>query len=170
MPTFNQTINQTSITTPYIELFMLDCTIRGGTIIRFTPSSSLPIVHNGFTYSPLPVQTEGWEVNADGTQPQPRITVSNVLKPLQAAVDSMDGLLNCKLSRIRTFAAFLDGYADEDPDAMFPPDVFYIFQKELHNREVITWRLATPLEAFNQLVPRQQYLKERFPGLSRYRG
>ena len=164
-------------TSPFIELFKLDCSAIGGATYHFTPnvtSSGGSIAFGGITYLPLPIQTTGWEFTANGTQARPTLTVSNVNQTLLNAVVTLKDLRNARVVRTRTFEKFLDGQPTADSTAYINPvDVYYVFQKTAHNKNVITWVLANEMEAFKQRVPARQFLKDGpggFPGINRIRG
>lgn len=164
-------LNQTS---PFIELFELDASFIGGSKYYFTPNLDVgPVKFNGITYTPMPVQTSGWELNASDTQPRPQLTVSNINSVFMSAVQTLGGLLNARVLRMRTFYMFLDGQPTADPNAYIDPvDEYFIVQRTQMNKEAISWQLATPAEAFALKVPAGQFLKDgarAFPGLSRVR-
>jgi lambda family phage minor tail protein L len=166
-----RSLNQSS---PLIELFTLDCTSIGGSVYHFTPNvdvTSSPVVYQGITYQPLPVQTSGWELSATDTQPRPTLTVSNVTSVFMSAVQSLGDIVNARVERLRTLYKFLDGQPTADPNAYINPvDVYWVYQKTTQNKHVISWQLATPAEAFSMQLPARQYLKDfGFPGLSRIR-
>jgi lambda family phage minor tail protein L len=159
---------------PLVELFQLDASFLGGGRYYFTPNIDLgPIKFNNVAYMPIPVQTSGWELNASDTQPRPTITVSNVNSVFMAAVQTLGGLVNARVMRLRTFYQFLDGQSAADPNAYIDPiDEYFIVQRTQMNKEAISWQLATPAEAFSMKVPAAQFLKDgsrAFPGLSRIR-
>lgn len=174
-PTNVQTqLLNTNPTSPLIELFQLDASFIGGGKYYFTPNIDMgPIRFNNFTYMPMPVQTSGWELNASDTQPRPSLTVSNINSVFMSAVQTLGGLVNARVLRIRTFYMFLDGQPTADINAFIdPPDEYFIVQRTQMNKELISWQLATPAEAFSMKVPAAQFLKDgarAFPGLSRVR-
>jgi lambda family phage minor tail protein L len=166
-----RSLNQSS---PLIELFTVDCTSIGGSTYNFTPNvdvSGSSVVYRGVIYQPLPVQTGGWELSATDTQPRPTLTVSNVTSFFMSAVQSLGDIVNAKVTRLRTLYKFLDGQPTADPNAYINPvDVYWVYQKTLQNKNVISWQLATPAEAFAAQLPARQFLKDfGFPGLSRIR-
>lgn len=135
-------------------------------------SDGASVVFNGIQYVALPIITDGWELTASGAQPRPTLTVSNVNKTLLNAVISLGDIVNAKVTRMRTFAKFLDGQPTADPTAYIDPiDEYYIEQKIAQTNKIISWQLASPVEAFGQKLPCRQFLKDvGFPGISRYRG
>lgn len=175
MTTPTSELHQLHQTSPFIELYTIDATHLNGSVYRFTPNvlaSGSYVVFQTNTYIALPIMTDGWELTATGAQPRPTLAISNVNKILLDAVVTQGDLVGAKVTRMRTFAKFLDGEPTADPNAYIDPvDVYYIEQKVAHNNKIISWQLASPVEAFGQKLPRRQFLKDvGFPGISRYRG
>lgn len=172
MTTLNTELLKLHQTEPFIELYVLDCTVIGrDDIYYFTNSaddSGSTIGFNGYTYLPMPIVTTGWEMNTSGTQPRPQVTIGNVA----GALNSLGDVTNAAFHRIRTYRKFLDGMPDADGTAFVRPfELFYVYQKTSHSKKSITWQLASPVEAFGMQIPARQFLKDRgFPGISRIRG
>jgi len=168
---FTQSLNKPNLS-EYIELFILDCSTVGGGIFRFTPATNYgtTVVYGGNSYVPLPIKTEGWEWSSTGAPPRPTLTVSNVNKFLQGAVQTMGDIVGAKLTRIRTFRQFLDGQPGADVNAKFPDDVYLIEQKTTHNKMEISWILSSVLDRPGLKLPRRQILRDKgFPGVARVR-
>ena len=95
-----------------VELFELDTTVYpDGGVFYFhagTNKVTQPVVWQGKTYQPLPIEASGFELSSKGTLPRPRITVANVGGLFSAEVIAHDDLIGCKVTRRRTFARFLD--------------------------------------------------------------
>lgn len=94
-----------------IELFVLDTTSLGGTPVYFhagTNGLQQPIVWQGQTYQPYPIQVTGFELTGQGALPKPTMSVSNVGGLISALVMQYDDLVGAKLTRKRTFAQYLD--------------------------------------------------------------
>jgi phage-related protein len=95
-----------------LELFILDTTnMPGGSVMRFhagTNGLSQPVVWQGQTYEPLPIEATGFDVTTKGSAPRPKIKIANVNGLLSASVKSFNDFVGCKLTRKRTFAKYLD--------------------------------------------------------------
>lgn len=172
-----QNINQTS---PWVELYILDCSTIGGTTYYFTPNyypTGSAVVWQGNTYTFIPIQSAGWEIagatsQGGATQPTPTISISNVNKTLLTAVVALGNLVGAKLTRYRTYQKFLDGQPSADPTQYIGPDIFYVNQKTGHNKNVITFQLINPIDMPGKMLPGRQVLKDgayRFPGVLVYR-
>lgn len=103
-----QDLNQSS---GFVELFTLDATKVGGGVYRFTNFANPDggaLYFGGNAYIPLPVKSEGWDFSSTGTPPKPTLTVSNVSKQFLADVISLGDLVGSEVTRVRTFAKYLD--------------------------------------------------------------
>lgn len=172
-----QLLNQSS---PYIELYELDCTALGGLTYHFTNNlyeNGTQVVWQGNNYTFIPIQSTGWEImggtaNGSTSQPTPTITVSNVNKILLNAVVTLGDIVGAKLTRYRTFQKFLDGQPAEDSSEFLGPDVYYINQKVAHNNSIISFQLINPIDLPGKYLPGRQILKDApdgFPGVLVYR-
>lgn len=122
-----------------------------------------PIVWQGVTYQPFPIEAEGFEMTTKGTLPRPRIRISNLTGLISALVREQDDLVGAKVIRKRTFARYLDAVnfpnglnPDADPNQEFFQDIFYIEQKTLETREVIEWELVSVMDLQGVMLPRRQ--------------
>lgn len=145
-----------------VVLFELDATTIGGSILRFTSSAqeTAEISFAGNTYSPVPVEAEGFEWNGRGAFPTPILRVSNVNKVASAAVIDYEDLLGATVKRIRTFRQFLDGEPTVDPTATFPIDVYKVERKTAHNKVFIEWELSSAIDQEGRKLPGRQVLRD----------
>lgn len=172
-----QKLNQSSA---WVELYKLDLTLIGGPVYYFCNELSKSggfVKYNGISYMALPLKVEGWGSNLTGTSAKPTLTLGNLdeVKLLQAAVINLGDMVGARLTRIRTFAKFLDDGETPNPDAYLGPDVLFVEQKLLHNRKVIQLQLCSILDRMGMRLPRRQVLKDEsylgcaFPGVGRTR-
>ena len=95
-----------------LDFFILDTTnLPGGSLMRFhagTNGLSQPVVWQGATYEPLPIEASGFDVTARGSLPRPKLKVANAAGFLSASVKSFGDFVGCKVTRKRTFAKYLD--------------------------------------------------------------
>jgi phage-related protein len=98
--------------TALLDLFILDTTnMPDGSLMRFhagTNQLSQPVVWQGQTYEPMPIQAEGFDLTVKGALPRPKLKVANVNGYLSASVKSFNDFVGCKVTRKRTFAKYLD--------------------------------------------------------------
>lgn len=94
-----------------VELFELDATSAGGSIMRFHNGKSglgTDVVWQGNTYTAFPIEATGFDFSGKGQLPRPNLRVANVTGLLGALVRTYQDLLGCKLTRKRTLAKYLD--------------------------------------------------------------
>lgn len=159
-----------------IELFelQLDAQIHGAaaasTVYRFHAGTSAlatngNLVWAGQVYTAFPVEADGFEYSGTGQLPQPKLRVSNILGTITAILVSQPaGLEGSRVTRVRTLARFLDSanwdggnpYGAPDPTAAFSPEVYYILQKTLENRDVVEFSLGAAFDLVGVRAPRRQ--------------
>lgn len=148
-----------------IDLFQLDIRPCGGTVVLYFHSGNMingtDMVFGGHEYAQWPVETKGLEWNMTSTQPRPTISFSNVLGPFTQMNLQYGGLVNAKLSRIRTFAKFLDGMPNADPTCYFPVETWNINRKTQEDREVCTYELANILDIEDVSLPKRLVLADQ---------
>lgn len=152
-----------------IELFVLDATVVGGGIYRFTPMaySTSKITWQGNVYEPLACAADGFELNGSAQNPRPKIRVSNIGNVFSSAVISLQDLRGSILTRYRTFKRFLDGEPEADPNTYYVPDIFIMQRKSTHTKEYIEWELSAPSDQENVKLPARLALK--YVCMRRYR-
>jgi len=160
-----------------VELFVLDMTKLGGQLIRFhagTNGLQQPVVWQGQTYSPLPVEVEGFDVTTQGTLPRPKLRVANIDGLFSAGVREMRDLVTAKVIRKRTFARFLDAVnfpggvnPNANPNHHFEDDMFQIERKVLENSYIIEWELASAFDLEGVMLPFRQIIQNSCPWVYR---
>jgi lambda family phage minor tail protein L len=113
-----------------VSLFRIDLTKVGGTVMYFTTTAAGQTLRfGGIDYHPVDIEVDGFEVNAGGSLPTPRIRIANTDSMAQTLINTYGDLLGCQIQRVRTFARYLDGADDADPTAYLGPDTFEIERK-----------------------------------------
>lgn len=147
------------------------------TVYRFCPmiNGSNPVVWQGESYQPLPIKMENFEYEGEGRLPRPKLSIANPDGLLSKIVYSNQDFVNCKVTRKRTFARFLDqenfditprglnefsenAFGQSDPGAHFPDDVFFINKKSSEDKKIITFELVSALEMEQSWVPARQVI------------
>lgn len=155
-----------------VVLFEIDATEVGGEIYRFTPSPFVPdpdapapqpVQWRGEMWGPVPMETSGWEVSGKGTLPAPVLKVSNVGLTFSGLAIRYGDFLGCPVIRHRTFARYLDGMPDADPEVEFDPDVFQIAQKTGQNKLFVEWKLGPAIDVQGRLLPGRSVLQGYCP-------
>lgn len=154
-----------------IELFEVDLGAVGGPVYRWCNSSNefgSDIVWRNVTYTKAPIQAQGFEVNG-GKLARPRLQIANVNQIIGGLARQNNDLVNCKVTRFKTFAKYLDavnfinGNPNADPNVMMPPDIYYINQKVTENREMIEWELAASMDLEGVRLPRRTIIANICP-------
>jgi lambda family phage minor tail protein L len=127
-----------------------------------------PIYWQGKAYQPLPIETDGFEKTGDGKLPRPRLKIANPDGIFSLILKTNKDFANCKISRKRTYARFLDAenylnrntndagdnhFGSPDSDAHFPDDIFFVNKKILDAKNLIELELVSALELENTFVP-----------------
>jgi len=146
---------------PYVELFTIDLSPIGQAITyNFTagPVDGASVVFNLITYYPVSLEAKGFDVVSDGKFPRPHIIISNVNRLLVGPVVLYRDLVNCKVTRIRTYLKYLDGQSEPNINAIYRRDVYYINKKVSQNKFMMEWELISPIEAVTLNIPAKQIL------------
>jgi lambda family phage minor tail protein L len=130
-------------------------------------NGSNPIIWQGFSYQPLPINSEGFEHKADGRMARPKLLVANPDGLFSRILKANQDFVGCKITRKRTYVKFLDAenfqnrnsfeginpFGESDPDAHFPDDVYFINKKITENRTSLEFELVSVLEIENAYIP-----------------
>ena len=111
---------------PLIELIEIDGTNQGvPSILYFHNFSSLyePIIFNGVTYQPFPIQVTGMEFKISGELPRPSLRIANIISSITALVLGYNDMVGAKVTRRRTHLRYLD--------YVYPTTVDYVVDKGL---------------------------------------
>ena len=146
-------------------------------VYRFCPmiNGTNPIIWRGNSYQPLPIKMDGFEYQGQGRLPRPTLTIANPEGLFSKIVYANFDFLNCKVTRSRTFARFIDienyqitnrgnsanadnPFGKSDSDAHFPNDIFFINKKTSEDKNAISFELVSALEMENAWIPARQLI------------
>jgi lambda family phage minor tail protein L len=153
-----------------IDLFTLDISTllpAGSTdqsIYRFcnwSQTDGEDITYNSNTYTALPMQANGFELNTSGKLERPNIVFANVGLAITALTNTYGDLVGASVSRIRTLTTYLDGTPGADPDAYWGPDEWVVEQKSSENKLAVTFQLAVPFDLEGRSLPGRRLLREQ---------
>jgi len=119
------------------------------------------VVYKTHTYTALPLETSGFELNTTGQLARPTITFANVGLGITALTNTYDDLVGATVQRIRTLTTYLDGAADADPNAFWGPDEWIVEQKSSENKLAISFQLAIPFDLEGRSLPGRRLLREQ---------
>ena len=147
--------------TAIVELFLLyfNTVDKENSFIAFHGGAIFDkgINWQGINYLPIPVETEGFEVNANGKMARPKIKVSNKDYFVTDLLLANQDLQFAKLVRKRTFIKYLDDsnfdggnpWGQADSSAEISNDTFVISQKTAENKIFVEFELSSPLDLEN---------------------
>lgn len=163
IPSKVRAISQQAVTSALIDLYRLDLSRFNSGIIRFAAENGRggkPVSFGGELYFPHQVNITGFGKNTQGQFARPKMQVGNLNTAFSALIIGGKDLVGCELTRIRTFADFLDDGGTPDPHQHFPLEVYRIERKTAHNNVYIEWELASIIDVEGALLPRRQILRQ----------
>ena len=147
--------------TAIVELFLLylDTVDKETAFIALHGGSIFanPITWQGVEYLPIPIETEGFEILANGELPRPKIRISNKDYFVTDLLNRHQDLQFAKVIRKRTFVKFLDNvnfdggnpWGEADSSAEISNDTYLIGQKTAENKLFVEFELTSPLDLEN---------------------
>jgi lambda family phage minor tail protein L len=162
-----------------IELFILDATALGAAeVLNFCASmaqNAQPVVWQGVTYMPLPIEATGFEWSGKGTLPRPVVKVVNVDGMFGALAAQYAGLLDAKVTRKKTLTKFLDAVnftggvnPTADPTQFEDDEIWIVDRKSAENNIFLEFELRSIFDRPGTLLPGRQFIQNVCP--SKYRG
>lgn len=147
--------------TAILELFKLYPDYQNRPEIFFTFHGGSNFANNvtwqGIQYQPLPVETEGFGVFADGTLPRPKIRVGNADKIVTVFLEKYSDFKNAAIFRKKVFLKHLDDvnfdggnpFGVANPDAEISEEKYFFGQKTIENHSYVEFELNSPLDLDN---------------------
>ena len=125
--------------------------LHGGSIFKEL------VTWQGSVYRPIPVETEGFEVSANGQLPRPKIRIANEGYLITSLLQNNSDFKNAKIVRKRTFVKFLDDvnfdggnpFGTADSSAEISSEDYLIGQKTAENKLYVEFELTSPLDLDN---------------------
>tara|TARA_B100000519_G_scaffold103304_1_gene89553 strand:+ start:1717 stop:2982 length:1266 start_codon:yes stop_codon:yes gene_type:complete len=116
------------------------------------------------SYTALPLEAEGFEVQSDGPAQRPTISFANVLSTFGDALQLSDGtvltnkdLLGKKLYRRRTLYKYCYGQSGDSPDRSieYPIQMYFVDRIADETPELIVFELASGFDLAGTMTPRR---------------
>ena len=151
-----------------VDLFTLDITLLlpAGSpdqaiynFCNWTQVNGNDVVYDGVTYTALPLQASGFELNTSGQLERPSITFANVGLAITGLTNTYSDLVGATVKRIRTLTTYLDGEPAADPDAYWGPDEWGVEQKTSENKLAVTFQLSVPFDLEGRSLPGRRLLR-----------
>ena len=153
---------------------------EGEGIFRFHNNIKLlskSIWFQGKEYVAAPIIMEDLEVASRGTLPTPKLSLTvddtgiEVMALFKSTLANLGDLVGAKVTRKATFLKYIDernfygqtapdGFSP-DPNAEFPPQIFYIDRKSKENKYTLEYTLASVLDVENIKLPARLVLAKR---------
>lgn len=120
-----------------------------------------PVVFGGNLYTPFPIEIKGYSQSADAAPARPTLSLANVNKVFGMLSFQYGDLIGAKVTYYRTFQDYLNLPTAKSA----APLKFTIARKSVHNMNIISYELRSPLDKERAKLPKRQMLKRDFPGL-----
>ena len=158
--------------TPGVEVVLYELDLTGivsattgvaGDLYRFCSSAEMgtnQVLFGGNAYTPIGIETDGFEVSGKGRLPTPRIKISNIDLWGSAIIASLGEPVGAKVTRYITFDRYLDTVSDPDPEAVFLPQIFTIERKVSQNRDYVEFELSAAIDQSGRMLPKRQILRD----------
>ena len=114
------------------------------------------LLWQGNKYYPIPITTDGFELNTQGSLPRPIIRIANIIPFLKDLTRVMNGLTGAKIIRRRVFYKYLDNLPEANDNAGFNAETYIINRKKSETKTFIEFELMTPIELGDIKLPRRQ--------------
>lgn len=152
-----------------VELFTLDATSKGGSVLRWhagVNELNSDVVFNGNSYTRYPVLASGFQKSGSGSLPRPQLRVANATGLVSALVRTMDDLVGCKVIRTQIFSKYLDAVNFPggvnplaDPNAALSTEVWNVDRKANENGVFVEFELAAAFDVIGVKLPRRQCIQ-----------
>jgi len=109
------------------------------------------------TYSPFPIEAEGFDVSSDGSYSRPSVRMANIESTIRTEINgNFESLIGKKLIRRTTFQRYLVGYpGDSTPPVELPKLVYIIDRIKSKNVLQVEFELSTPFDLAGVQLPRR---------------
>lgn len=117
-----------------------------------------PIVWQGHTFEPYPIQATGFELSGQGPSNRPTLTISNLFGMVTGIASQFDECIGAIVRRRQVYMDYLDAVNFNNGNRKADPtqervSFFVIEQLSSLKRDTATFTLALPTETDNALIP-----------------
>jgi len=113
------------------------------------------------TYTAIPLEAEGFEINSDGAYSRPEISIGNIGNVLSSAIGNtpLEDLVGKRLTRRTTLQKYLVGESgDATPPVEYPKVTYIIDRLKSRNALSVTYELAAPFDVAGVQLPKRQVI------------
>jgi lambda family phage minor tail protein L len=151
-----------------VELYNLVVDPNGSsTVFRFCNDihqNGQPVRFKGNIYTPVPIESEGFEQALIPPYARPTIRIGNLDSAISLLALRHSDFIGARFIRRRTYSNYL-GYDANAPE--FPQEIFKVERKDKENQTFLEFELITPMEGENVKIP-NRYITRKCPWA--YRG
>lgn len=124
-----------------------------------------PIIWNGQSYTPFPIEFIGNESNGQGSLARPKLRCSNINGFVSNFLITQGDFIGARLTIDRVYARYLPGsnfangvnpFGTPDPTAAYEGIQFFINRKVTENVDYVEFECSTPFELDNVKLPARQ--------------
>lgn len=158
-----------------IELYQIE--VGGETYYLHNGVNELgnSVVFDSKLYTRFPIIASDFEKSGQGAVPRPRLQIANITGLVGALAREFDDLIGAKVTRIRTFAKYLDAVnfpggvnPEADPNQIIDSEIWFIDRKASENAVFIEFELTAAFDLQGVRLPRRQVIQNVCPW--KYRG
>jgi len=118
------------------------------------------------TYTAIPLEAEGFEINSDGAHSRPEITIGNIGNVLSGAIGNtpLEDLIGKRLTRRTTLQKYLVGETgDATPPVEYPKVTYILDRLKARNVLSVTYELTAPFDVTGVQLPKRQVIAGACP-------
>jgi len=124
------------------------------------------VTWQGVDYIPVPIESEGFEINGNSQLARPKIRIANKDFLISSLLQNNFDFKNAKIVRKRTFLKYLDNinfdggnpFGEQDFTAEISNETFLVGQKISENKVFVEFELTSPLDLENFEVTHRNIL------------
>ena len=118
------------------------------------------------SYTAIPLEADGFEVNSDGAHSRPELSIGNIGNVLSGAIGNtpLEDLVGKRLTRRTTLKKYLVGESgDATPPVEYPKTTYIIDRLKSRNILSVTFELAAPFDVAGVTLPKRQVIAGACP-------
>lgn len=161
----SEVLHSSSVESAFIELIEIHIPTTiipasASDVVRdFYFCNSGNVTFKDINYLAFPFNLTGLEQLSTGAPPRPKLTIATIDRTLSILSFKYNDIVGSEVIYIRTFEAYLSSDIGSYPISL------EIYRKESHNRTGMSFELRYPTDRERDFLPKQQMLRNRFPGL-----
>lgn len=159
---------------PRYALYLLDGTPLGGTVFRFHNHKTAAGAAIGFgawgSFTPFPIDADGFDRSTKGTLPTPRLKVSNIGGVLFAVLRVTGDLSGALFTRLVVKEKYTDGGSSPDDTQIVSKEVWELDHKANQDEHELEFVLRAILDVEDYMLPGRQIIADSCSSRVIYRG